>query len=409
MALKKEGVFTYHILQDRERKNLAILELIRKKGPVSRAEISRTLGFNIVTITNYTDYYIDKKFILEVGYDVSSGGRRPELLELNPKSGYIVGVDFGPEAITAIVADLKISVIAKVKVPRPHGTMEDLTHELINIIKDVVKKAGIEKGSVKNIGMGVSGIVDYSSGMMRDTDPRRGRTRVNFLKFGKTVEEEFGIPAYIGNDASCAAFGEQSLNPVADVDNLIYLYSDVGCGMVIHGDVYIGSSGCAGETQIAFDGLQSDDGNYIEEYTHMRPWGVDLGIVSEAKKAVSKGAATEILSLAKGDLQQISKDIIIEAAKKKDKLALGLLEDAGKRLGVRVAYMTNLFNPDIIVIGGGVERAGDLLLDHVKKTVKKFAFEESSGIVKIIPSLLGDDIVVLGAAALAARELFIQA
>ena len=80
------NIFSFHILQDRERRNLSILELIRRKGPISRAEISRALGSNIVTITNYADYYINKRIILEVGLDASSGGRRPELLELNPRA-----------------------------------------------------------------------------------------------------------------------------------------------------------------------------------------------------------------------------------------------------------------------------------------------------------------------------------
>ena len=97
MAVKKESVFTYHVSQDRQRKNLSILELIRKKGPISRADISRMLGLNIVSVSNYLDFYINKRTILEVGYDVSSGGRRPELLELNAKSAYIVGVDIGPD------------------------------------------------------------------------------------------------------------------------------------------------------------------------------------------------------------------------------------------------------------------------------------------------------------------------
>ena len=119
--MSKNGVFSYHILQDRERKNLAILELIRKKGPISKAEISRILGFNIVTITNYLDYYIDKRIILEVGLDVSSGGRRPELLELNAKSSYVVGVDIGPEVITAAIADLKIKVVLSPASPDREG------------------------------------------------------------------------------------------------------------------------------------------------------------------------------------------------------------------------------------------------------------------------------------------------
>ena len=407
--MKGSNVFSFHITQDRERRNLAILELIRKRGPISRAEISRMLGSNIVTVTNYADYYINKRIILEVGFDMSSGGRRPELLELNAKSGYVVGVDVSPDNILAIVADLKVNVTAKVKIPRPSTNMEELIPAVTGIIKDVMTMSKIAASDIKNIGIGISGIIDYPSGTIRDTDPTRGRTRVSFLKFSKAIEQKFDLPVYIGNDASCAAFGEKTLNPSADVDNLVYVYSDVGCGMVINGDVYTGSSGCAGETQIAYSGLQSDVRSFAEEFTHLRPWGVDLGIVFGARQAIDKGLTTEILNIAKGKVEKITKEGIIEAAKKGDKLALELLERAGQNLGIRIAYMINFLNPTMIIIGGGMETAGDILFEPIKTAVKKFAFEEPTAIVKIVPSFLGENAIVMGAAALATREVFIQA
>ena len=411
MAIKNENSYTYHIQHDRGRKNLAILELIRKKGPISRADISRILGYNIVTISNYIDFYINKRIILEVGLDISSGGRRPELVELNAKCAYIAGVDVGPNVIQATITDLKVNVIHKTKRPRSAMSMEDLAAEVVEIIADAIKNSKISPSSIKNIGIGISGIVDYNSGTIRDTDPTRGRTKVSFLKFAKTIEREFNIPAYIGNDASCAAFGEKILNPATDVENLLYIYSDVGCGIIIHGEVYSGSSGCAGETQLVFDTLQRNEKNYLKEYTFMRPWGVDLGLILEAKKAIEKGISTEIINLAKAkNPEDINIDAVIEAAtKKKDKLAIELINNAGKNLGIRVAYLVNFINPDVVVIGGGIERAGDYLLEPVKESVRRFAFEEASSIVKIIPSFLGEDAVILGAAALAAREIFIQA
>lgn len=406
--MKKDWMFTYHIQQDRERKNLAILELIRKKGPVSKADISRVLGFNIVTISNYIDYYVNKRIILQVGLDVSSGGRRPELLELNARSGYVVGVDIGPENIIAIITDLKINCIAKCSMPRPAGSMEEMIDPVIAIIDDALKKSRIETSNIKDIGIGASGIVDYPSGTIHDTDPTRGRTKVSFMKFTSAIEQKFNIPVYIGNDASCAVFGEKTLSPGADVENLLYVYSDVGCGIVINGDVYIGSSGCAGETQLAFNSLQKDEKTNVKEYTYLRPWGVDLGITYEAKRAVDKGVATEILTLAKGQKDDITKDMIIEAARKGDKIAKELIDNAGRALGIRIAYMVNLFNPSLVVIGGGMEKAGDMLMDAVKLSVRKYAFEEPATAAKIVPSFLGDDAIVLGTAALAAREVFIQ-
>ena len=141
----------------------------------------------------------------------------------------------------------------------------------------------------------------------------------------------------------------------------------------------------------------------------MTPRGVDLGVVMEAAKAIDKGVSTEILDMAGGDIARITKEIVVEAAKKRDKLAMELVSNAAKSLGIRVAYLVNIFNPDIIVVGGGVEKAGEIFTDTVKETVNKLAFEEPASIVKIVPTLLEDNSIVLGAAALAAREIFIEA
>jgi glucokinase len=279
------------------------------------------------------------------------------------------------------------------------------------IIAETVEKSKVDASLLKNIGIGMSGVVDYYSGTIRDTDPLRGRTRVGFLRFIKAIEDKFNIPVYIGNDASCAAFGEKALNPGADVDNMLYMYSDVGSGLVVHGDVYVGSSGCAGETQLAFENSPKDEKLHGKEYMYLRPMGtgIDLGIVAAAKKVFEKGLATDMLTLAKGDANAVTKETVIEAARKGDKIATELVKEAGRSLGVKTAYLINFFNPAVVVIGGGLERAGDIFMDEVKGTVRRFAFEEPAGVVKMIPSLLGDNAVVLGSAALAAREVFIQA
>ena len=141
----------------------------------------------------------------------------------------------------------------------------------------------------------------------------------------------------------------------------------------------------------------------------MRPLGVDLGVTEAAKAAAAGGAETEILKIAGGEARRITKDAVLQAASKGDKLALELIANAGTSLGIKISYLVNFLNPEIVVIGGGMERAGDILLDAVRNAIKRFAFEEPASTVKVVPSLLGDDSIVLGAAALSARELFIQA
>ncbi len=100
--------YTYKDVSDRKKKNLAILECIRKKGPVSRTDISKETGINIVSVSNYTIGYVKNGLVLECGLDISTGGRRPELLKLNLENAYVIGIDIGPEKIVAVITDIAL-------------------------------------------------------------------------------------------------------------------------------------------------------------------------------------------------------------------------------------------------------------------------------------------------------------
>ena len=154
---------------------------------------------------------------------------------------------------------------------------------------------------------------------------------------------------------------------------------------------------------------KEEDALFFRGSQYLKPWGADLGITQIARYEIEKGIGTKIVSLAKGDPMNITTEVVIEAAKQDDDLASDIVHNAGMNLGIRVAYLVNLFNPEVVVIGGGVEKAGELILDPIRKTVHKLAFSEQADMVKIITSALGEDAVSLGAASLAIREIFLKA
>ena len=392
MDTKTTGLFHYRSLSDKERKNLAILELIRKKSPISRTEISRITDINIVSISNYVKDYIDKKILLETGWDVSTGGRRPELVELNKNNIHVVGLDIGSFAVAAVVTDLSINVLSKVRIPIPSDAAEVIAEKSIEAVQEIIKKTGIEKSSIMAIGLG---------------GPNAGSKYMEIRNF---IQEKTGVETFMGTDAACAAFGEKKLNPSADVQDLLYVYSDVGCGIVIRGDIYFGAGGNAGEIQISREHISKEEELiFFKGAQYLRPWGFELGITQMAVHEIEKGVGTKIVARAKGELKNITKEVIIASAKDGDDLATDIIRNAGMSLGVRIAYLVNLFNPEIIVIGGGIEKAGDLILEPIKTTVKKLAFKEQADIVRIITSAMGEDAVSMGAASLAIREIFLKA
>ena len=405
----KGGLFKYQVLSDKEKKNLFLLDIIMQKGPISRTDMSKQSELNIVTVSNYVNNFIDKGIVIEKGLDVSSGGRKPTLVELDARGGYTIGIDIGPLNELAIMTDLNAKIIIRDIRKRPQRHMEEVIKVASDLLGDVISKSNVPREKIIAVGFGISGVIDEETGIIRDTDLKRGRTTGSLNAFRTAIEEGFQIPTFIGNDATCAAFGEKRLSLGRGVENMLYLYSDVGCGIIIKSDIYCGAGGSAGEIQLSLSQEDVEKLNISSDgLPYLRPLGVDLGIVARAKKAIEEGIGTKIVELISGKIDELTLEKVIAAAESGDKLAIELIESAGVNLGTRIAYLINLFNPEVVVIGGGIERAGELLLGPIRQTVRRFAFEEPADRVRIVPSALGADAVALGAASLVLREIFIQ-
>lgn len=385
---REEGLFTYHMLSDKERKNLSILTMIKKKGPVSRTDVSKATDINMVSVSNYVKDYIDAGIVLEKGFDASSGGRRPELVELNKEGIYVIGIEVSEKKARGALTNLEAIAVKRCEVsfagaPDLHEKVTGLAEELIAAAKE---KAGV----VKAIGIGVQS--------------------PELISVRKKIEDKFGISTYAGSDAACAAFGEKSLNPEADVPDLLYMHSDTGCGIIVRGDIYFGSGGSAGEMQISDSHISKEEAAILlKDSSYLKPWNVYLGIIEFAKREMEKGVGTKIVAMVKGDKSKVTKEVVIEAAKDNDDVALSIVEMAAMNLGIRISYLINLFNPEVVVVGGGIEKAGDLMLGPIRDKINKFVFSRQASVVKIIPSALGEDAVSTGAASLAVREVFIRA
>lgn len=406
----KSGLFKYQMLSDKEKKNLLLLDIIIQKGPISRTDISKKTDLNIVTVSNYVNNYIEKGLVIEKGFDISSGGRKPTLVELNADGGYAIGVDIGPVDEVAIMTDLSARIIWKESRKRPQGHMEEAIMAAVDLLSDVIAGSKVPREKIMAVGFGISGVINEETGTVRDTDSRRGRTTGNINAFRETIGQNFQLPVFIGNDATCAAFGEKRLSLERSIENMLYIYSDVGCGIIIKGDIYCGAGGSAGEIQVSSESVNEEESKSApKEFYYLRPMGVDLGIIAKAKASVEEGVGTKILELANGKPAEITLDKVIKSAERGDKLAIELIESAGINLGTRIAYLINLFNPEVVIVGGGIEKAGELVLELIRRTVKKLAFEEPASKVRIIPSALGDEAVALGAASLVLREVFTQA
>ncbi|MDD5439193.1 MAG: ROK family protein [Candidatus Omnitrophica bacterium] len=407
-------------LSEKERRNLDILNTIRRATEISRADISRLTGLNIVTVSNYINIYVRRGLVQEGGLDVSTGGRRPELVRLNPDYGYTVGIDLGAPhiledtAIIGTVMNVSSRQIITERVKKEKESVDRFTEKIINLIASLIKNSGISRDKFLGIGMGIWGVLDRYKGTVRYT-PESGNV-LSYLELQDNIERKFNLPTMVEHDAMVAALGEKwaGIGLEHGVENILFVCSDSSTGIIIRDELYYGASKSAGELN-----LNPPDSASEEEmkkycwvsYEHgccLRSRGIDLGIAAAAKAAVAdkKSQPSVILEMAKNDPDLITLNVVVKAAQARDKVAIAILEDAGAYLGAKIAYLINLFNPEAVVIGRGVEKAGNIFFDALRRSVSRWAFEESAKVARVIPSSLGDDSVAVGAGTMVTQRVF---
>ncbi len=405
----KDALTFDRILSDKQRKNLSILELVIKRGPISRTDISRLTGLNIVTVSNYINEFIEKELVIEKGFDVSTGGRRPTLVELNPKFGYIIGVGLAADSIIGILVDSKMQVICEVKNERPIESSEAVIDKLVATVEELLNKSKIDTEKIKGLGIGIPGVIDEEGQSIRWLGAMgMSVVSISGVSLKDIFEKEFNIPTLVEHDAACGAFGERWFGFEADIKDMIYMHSGVGCGLILNGQIYRGSRGSAGELGI-FNPSETNEEERRRESFNLGMWELDLGIVHQAKKSLKEGKVSRIFELAGNDPEKIDLASVIEASKAGDKLANELLETAGRQLGRKTSFLVNLLNPEVIVVGGGIEQAGSVFIDSVKGTIHYWSREENVRNLRIVPSRLGGNAVAMGAVCLVLQRILMNA
>ena len=395
---------------EKERRNIAILEILRRWGPISRPDISQRIGTNVVTISNYLEEFIKTNVVYEKEFDVSEGGRRPLLLDINSQAAYAIGVGLNLTNMVGLLTDLKGNIITKTQIDRPRATVKEITECLLDIIRQVLKRSKEYLDNIQGIGVGIAGLVNRKDGSIHwpeKIDNNYTYASVN-IPLKDFIEREFNLPVLIENDATAACFGEQWLGLNQGAESIIYMFSGVGIGFILNGQLYTGTEGFAGEAAIH---------NYKESKLFncalgnpcfLKRWETDLGMVQELKDRVSskKPGAEQILGMVDNKIENIDLKIIFMANRQKNPLVAEVLAIAAKRLGIKIAYLVNLLNPQIVVVGGGLEESGEDFLDRVRQTVNDWAFREMTRDLKIIYSQLRENSVAQGAASLVMRQIF---
>lgn len=318
------------------------------------------------------------------------------------RSNYIVGVDLGGTNIVAgaLPEDGSEVVSLRSEPTRANQGAEAVIDRIVRMIDTVIAEtiahAGITRKDVIGVGVGAPGPLDRQRGVVVTT-PNLGWT--NF-PLRDVISERTGIPVRIDNDANCATLGEWWLGAARGATNVvgITIGTGIGGGLILNGRLYHGSSDVAGEighTTIDVTGRRCKCGNYgcLEAYAS------GPSIAERAREALAGDNGSMLLRLVNGDAELITAATVYEASKRGDEVAVEVVRETARLLGAGVANLLNIFNPDVVVIAGGVTQAGDALFEPLRREVRKRAFRPAVEACRIVPGTLPGSAGVVGAVA----------
>jgi len=383
-----------------------ILSVIDNFGSISRVEVKNILGKNGKTVTNITNSLIEDGLITLNGYSSFTGGRRRELLTTNPSYGYLIGIQLGVHFIRGIITDFKYKVIVEEKREIPPGeSKEYLIKKVQQILSFLVKDQNIPIDKVLGIGFVANGFYDNITGewILSANNPNWKNVPIK-----KNLSEQYDVPIYIEHNTRAMALAEKHFGVAKDYNSFIYIGFGAGIGSAMidnKGRIYRGVKNIAGElghTAVVPNGDLCSCGKKGCLETVASGWAINKRI----KAKILAGAKTEITDLCNGDLEKIDSAMIFGAYNNGDELATEVLNMASNYLSMSIANMINLFNPELIVVGGDLSTLSDLFVAQLKNKIKKHTLPLSLENVKILTTSLNDDAAVLGATTLVRDSYF---
>lgn len=312
---------------------------------------------------------------------------------------YIVAVDLGGTNIKAAVIRDGKKIIDKIMVStKAYKNRDALINGIAQLCRKLIEKNAIKKGEILGIGIGLPGLIDSKRGIVHHLVNIEGFKNVPLKKL---IEKKTDIRTFLDNDVNVMTLGELHYGAGQGAKNMlcITLGTGVGGGIIINGSLYRGSSLSAGEIgHMPLNEIGPKCG--CGGFGCMEKFVGNKYIVETAAKKIRAGKKTLIKKLVKGNLKRLTPEIISRAAKRNDALAKAIWKEVGAHLGVTLAGVINLINPERIVIGGGVSEAGKFLFESIKRTVKERAMRVPANCAKIVKAKLGQDAGLIGAAVL---------
>jgi len=346
------------------------------------------------------------ELVKEVGQGVSTGGRRPILVGINPAGGLVVAVDVSSSArervVRAAAFDLKNNAILELERPQEIYGNEAMLGAIQSIIAELLDSPEFDRRPPLAVGISVPGLVDAQAGELLYTS-----IGVRNLPLAHILRDSLQAPVIVQNSEDAAALGEFHFGLCHDCHSLLYISagSGIGAGLVVGGEVYQPgrkSVGEIGHITVQADGPLCHCGNR----GCLSALVTSEAIVQAVQEALDKGYQSQIGALTSTPIENLDIHQLMAAAKVGDPLCKEIFAEKAEWVGIAIAAVVNLLNPDVIVLGGELFEDGDYFLNLTSLVVQRRALPEYFDIDRLVCSTLGRNAALRGVGLLALEELF---
>jgi predicted NBD/HSP70 family sugar kinase len=363
---------------------------------LSSSDLSLQTKTSLPLTTKMLNELIEENYIVETGYAPSTGGRRPLMYSLRPDVMFVVAVAMDQLFTRIVIMDMAKKQVTDIEKIELHlAKNPQALSQLVEKIEAHISKAGIKKGQIAGIGIGMPGFVDAKKGM-----------NYSFLETGEKsishyITEKVGIPTHIENDSSLIALAELNFGAARNKKSamVVNLGWGIGLGLILNGEIFRGHNGFAGE----FSHIPLYSNNKLcscGKSGCLETEASLLVLVEKAEEGIRNGRVTTLQrNLLTVNLDEASQ-AVISAAEKGDKFAVELLSEAGYNIGRGVAILIHLLNPEMIILSGRGSSAGKIWQTPIQQALNEHCIPRLAANTEIEVSTLGYNAELIGAAAL---------
>ena len=372
----------------------AALDLIRfAANGLSRTDLADKMGLTRAAVSLIVNDLLESGVVQEAEVRSVPNGRPPVSLEINPTRGLVGAIDMGATHMSVAIADFTARILQEAEYSfnikdGPKVCLAEAHQNLLGLLES----QGLSLSNISAIGIGVPGPVNTEAGMVVAPPIMPGWDR---YPIRASLENMWGCPVTLNNDAELGALGEWAYGAGRGEKNIAYIKvgSGIGAGLILNQQIYGGTTGAAGEIghlTIDENGPLCNCGNH----GCLEAFAGGHAIASQGQLLVQSGKRTLLAEL---PLEKITVYEVAEAARRGDLPAQEILRRAGTFIGIAIAGLINLFNPSIVIIGGGVAQIGDIITTPIRQAVRERAMHASEQSVRITTGMLGRRSLLIGA------------